>query len=70
MYNAGGLQETGRSYHRAHHRHFVFSRVFFSSEGESKTSVTSETELFVILAKIESSKLTSLGVTFKISRRS
>ena len=27
--------------------HFAFSRVFFSSQGESKTPATSETELFV-----------------------
>ena len=33
-----------------HYRHFAFSRVFFSLEGESKTPVTSETELFVTLA--------------------
>ena len=32
-----------------HLRHFPFSRVFVSSEGKSKTPVTSETELFVKL---------------------
>ena len=30
-----------------HLRHFTFSRVSFSSEGESKILVISETELFV-----------------------
>ena len=31
-----------------HFRHFAFSRVFFSSEGECKTA-TSEVEIFVAL---------------------
>ena len=34
-----------------HHRHFAFSKVSFSSEGESKTPATSEMELFVTSAK-------------------
>ena len=33
-----------------HLRHLAFSRVFFSSEGESKTPKTSEMEYFVTLA--------------------
>ena len=33
-----------------HFRHFAFLRVFYSSEGESKTSATYEMELFVALA--------------------
>ena len=33
-----------------HFRHFAFLRVFYSSEGESKTSGTYEMELFVELA--------------------
>ena len=33
-----------------HLRHFAFSRVFFCSEGKSKTPKTSETELFVTLS--------------------
>ena len=33
-----------------HLRHFAFSRVFFSSEGKSKTPVTFKMELFVTLA--------------------
>ena len=32
-----------------HLRHFAFLRVFSSSEGESKTHITSDTELFVTL---------------------
>ena len=31
-------------------KHFAFSRVFFRSESESRTSATFETELFVTLA--------------------
>ena len=35
-----------------HLRHFAFSRVFFSSECESKTTVLSKTELFITLANV------------------
>ena len=31
-------------------RHFAFSRVFFTSESESKTPATSQMKLFVTLA--------------------
>ena len=33
-------------------RHFVFLRVLFSSEGESKIPAISETELFLTLANV------------------
>ena len=34
------------------HRHFAFSRISFSSEGEYKTAATYDMELFVALANV------------------
>ena len=48
MNNAGGLQKP-KGLINGHLRHFAFSRVFISSEGESKTLVTPETGLLVTL---------------------
>ena len=46
------MQEASRKpedFITGHLRHFAFWRVFVSSQGKSKTSVTSETKLFVKL---------------------